>query len=516
MMSRIGMLVERPSETEGKASGGAASGVMAALMAMSATDMMVPSLLPEFPPGSLVRTWGGSWSSGWPDIVLPEESSSTLEAAPMNLQLRRVYVQCERTLAGEGSATSMSVFGCTLSRLMQKVAAEPCVFWQHGACMAVQHELGVKGARVLVEQRSDGSVNGGQQPVLSVTVRSSAQALIDGNLAALWARIDDCVRSVAEQQPGCILASYVACPLCQARGATPYLFTTTQISEAWRDGERILLSPGIGNVPLELLQPPSFAEATDADKTSQRLKRVERVMKQLESHLSERILRGSIGGGGSSRNQLALNLHPQVSVGGEDQASPKLGNGIIFTDEQMDELHEKTAVQKNKYSRRMGFFCSDAVSAVDIGNPGTLLQFQVLVPKVLNRCHIPESEVAEMLDLRNRPQGLAKATGPSFDEANDQAAVGNAEEGSGVAPHEDLELSDEEYADSARQAVYERFAKAQVRAVGRGLHTFSLLVTCARVLSHLYAFLVPRQRSAATGVVAVCNRSRSVSPATTA
>jgi hypothetical protein len=66
---------------------------------------------------------------------------------------------------------------------MARVAAEPCICWQHGACMAVQHELGVKGARVLVEQRSAGTVNSEQQPMLTVTVRSTTQALIGGELA---------------------------------------------------------------------------------------------------------------------------------------------------------------------------------------------------------------------------------------------------------------------------------------------------------------------------------------------
>ena len=66
---------------------------------------------------------------------------------------------------------------------MARVAAEPCICWQHGVCMAVQHELGVKGARVLVEQRSAGTVNSEQQPMLTVTVRSTTQALIGGELA---------------------------------------------------------------------------------------------------------------------------------------------------------------------------------------------------------------------------------------------------------------------------------------------------------------------------------------------
>ena len=490
MMARIGMLAERPSESEGTAAGAAAMGLMAALSAMTATDMMVPSLLPEFPPASLAASWGGSWSSGWPNITTPDALDAPVkdETIAMNLQLRRVYVQCERTLAGDGEAASMSmsIFGCTLARLTQRLAAEPCVFWQHGACMAVQHELGVKGARVLVEQCGDGTVNGGQQPILTVTVRSTAQALIDGNLAALWQRIDDCVRSAAEQQPGCIVASYVACPFCQAKGSTPYLFTTTQISESWRDGERMLLSPGVGNVPMELLQPPSFAEATDADKTSMRPKRVERVIKQLESHLSERLLKSGgsfrlMGGGGSgggstggSSSILAGNAQNASFRSESDTLSPRLaGSGANYTNEQLDELQEKRDSQKKKYGVRMGFFRSDAKTAVGNGNPSTLFDFQTLVPKVLNRCHIPDDQVAAMFaepPSKARKARMLKSGSLDADDNDDNENEG----GGGGEASSDLDLSEEEEAeDGARQESFQRFAKAQVRAATARQHTLT-------------------------------------------
>ncbi len=463
MMARIGMLAERPSESETSSASGASVGMLAALSAMAVPDMMVPSLLPEFPPASLASSWAGSWSSGWPNIsISAQERDAAISKGetPMNLQLQRVYVLCERTLTGSGVAisTPMTVFGCALARLTQRVAAEPCIFWQHGACMAVQHELGVKGARVLVEHRTEGTVDYGQQPMLTVTVRSTTQALIDGTLAALWGRIDDCVRSAAEQQPGSVLASYVACPFCQAKGKSPFLFTTTQISEAWRDGERMLSSPGIGKVPMELLQPPTFAEAADADKTSVRQKRIERVTKQLESHLYERLVKldSSLGQGASILAPLAR------STGGDGAAAVEPGEGAGYTDEEMSELREKRAAQRGKYLIRMGFFRSDAKSAVGgAGNPNTLEEFQRLIPKVLNRSYIPDSQAAAILATMYSKQSnlsaverLRNAEAESDDEAEEEAE------------DEDLDLSEEEETeqDTSKEEILQRFSKAQVCA----------------------------------------------------
>ena len=113
---------------------------------------------------SLADSWGGPWASAWPSELAEQAETGRPR---LNLQLRRVYVQCERALA-DGSASSMSIFGCALSRLMQRLAAEPVQLWQTGACMAVQKELGAQGARVLVEQRVDSKVDGRRQAVLTL------------------------------------------------------------------------------------------------------------------------------------------------------------------------------------------------------------------------------------------------------------------------------------------------------------------------------------------------------------
>ena len=111
MMARIGLLAERPAESESSAAAGASMGMLAALRAMAIPDMMVPSLLPEFPPGQAINaSWAGAWSSGWPNLSLSAEERAAAERegeTPMNLQLQRVYVLCERTLAG-ATATPMS------------------------------------------------------------------------------------------------------------------------------------------------------------------------------------------------------------------------------------------------------------------------------------------------------------------------------------------------------------------------------------------------------------------------
>lgn len=461
MMARVGILAERPSELESSSAGGASAGMLAALSALAAPDMVVPSLLPEFPPSSLAGIWGGSWSSGWPNISVAGDkfsvSADNLDAAtsssetPMNLQLRRVYVQCERTLAGI-EKVSTPLLGCALARLTQRVAAEPCIFWQHGACMAVQHEFGVQGARVLVEHRSDGTMDSGQQPLLTVTVRSTTQALIDGNLADLWGRIDDCVRSAAEQQPGSILASYVACPFCQAKGKSPFLFTATEISEAWRDGERMLLSPGVGKVPMELLQPPSCAEAADADIMSARDKRVDRVTKQLDSHLSERLLKLNSSSGGAS----LMNMAASGTSGTSPTGAERPGEGTNYTDDEMDALEEKRTSQKGKYAIRMGFFRSDAKSAVArSGNPNTLREFQHLVPKVLKRCHIPDDQAAWLVSSMSQSSVSVDKLGEESD------SEGVQEE------NEDLDLSDAEDTEAEslkRNEIVQRLPKAQVCA----------------------------------------------------
>ena len=404
MMSRIGMLAERPSESEALATkaGASSMALLSTLSAMTATDVIVPSLLPEFPMTSLADSWGGPWASAWPSELAEQAETGRPR---LNLQLRRVYVQCERALA-DGSTSSMSIFGCALSRLMQRLAAEPVQLWQTGACMAVQKELGAQGARVLVEQRVDSKVDGRRQAVLTLTLRSTAEALIGGQLAAVWGRMDECVRSAAEQQPGIVLSSYIACPLCQAKGIAPYLFTTTEIAEAWRDGERSRLSPGLAEVPLELLQPPSPHEAADADQGSDRARRVRRVMQQLETHLTDR-------------------TSSEVASADEQEGGRR---NVQLTPQQRDNLGALRQREHDRYSLRMHLFKSDALELIAAGMPTAFAEYQKLIARVLNRSYISDWAFIEK-ERRAEARRAAVLAGEEVSEEEDEEEEEEEEEG---------------------------------------------------------------------------------------
>ena len=149
------------------------------------------------------------------------------------------------------------------------------------------------------------------------------------------------------------------------------------------------------------------------------------------------------------------------------------GSGANYTNEQLDELQEKRDSQKKKYGVRMGFFRSDAKTAVGNGNPSTLFDFQTLVPKVLNRCHIPDDQVAAMFaepPSKARKARMLKSGSLDADDNDDNENEG----GGGGEASSDLDLSEEEEAeDGARQESFQRFAKAQVRAATARQHTLT-------------------------------------------
>lgn len=363
MMSRVGLHAERPAESEDTASQ-ASAGLLSALTALAATDVMVPSLLPERPSPSLRALWGGAWASSWP--VDPHRPQ-------LNLQLRRVYI-LQDSSAVKDVGLPLGLFGCVLSRLMQRVAAEPVEMWSDGACMAVCNELGIPGARVLAERSVKGGaeVDGVQQSVLSLTVRTSTKMLVDGFVAALWGRLDDCVRSALEQHPGCVLSAYVACPLCQAKNLEPFLFTTTEVIEAWRDGAMSLLSPGLSRVPMELLHPPTNAEAKDADKqnscTDAAKQKANRGFRQSQM---DGLLQSFLVEGPAIQNALLGVQNP--------------GNEPMMSSQQMLQLATARDEKARYVSTRMDFYRKDCKEMILSGDGQALSDIQTLIPTML-RC----------------------------------------------------------------------------------------------------------------------------------
>ena len=181
---------------------------------------------------------------------------------------------------------------------------------------------------------------------------------------------------------------------------------------------------------------------------STRHKRVERVTKQLESHLYERFLEVDAAVTQTPSNKTA---NSTASASGESDG---------YTDEQREELQEKREAQKGKYAIRMGFFRSDAKAALSrAGNPTTLLEFQRLVPKVLNRCHIPEREAEAMLaSIAAKQNRLAVIEmQKNAEEDEEEQEVQGVEDA-------DLDLSEDEEAedDTSAEEILQRFTKAQV------------------------------------------------------
>jgi hypothetical protein len=361
MMSRIGLHAERPAESEATASR-ASGGLLSALTALTTTDVMVPSLLPEKPSPGLAALWGGTWASSWPaDPDRPQ----------LNMQLRRVYT-LQETSTGAHFGLPLGLLGCVLSRLMQRVAAEPVEMWRDGACMAVHHELGVPGARVLAERSVNGGVevNGAQQSVLSLTVRTSTQMLVDGCVAALWGRLDDCVRSALEQQPGCVLGAYIACPLCQAKNVAPYLFTATEVVEAWRDGALNMLSPGLSRVPMEMLQPPTIAEATDADRQNNRTDDAkQKANREFRQSQMNGLLSSFLQEGPDFQN---------ASLG-----ASKLSEEPMLNLDQRIALEDRRSELRTKKATRMGIYGKDCKEMVLSGDGKALGEYQSLIPVLL-------------------------------------------------------------------------------------------------------------------------------------